>query len=392
MGNVQAMNIAYYCQHVLGVGHFHRSLEICRELARKNRVAMITGGAPLDFNEKNVSFFQLPGLAMDSDFKNLSPWDTTYSLAETKEMRLTRLWKFLTTFKPDIFLVELYPFGRKSFRFELDPILEGIRRGQFGNCYSFSSVRDILVERHNREKFEDRVVTTLNSLFDGVLIHGDEEFIPLEKTFTRLADIIIPKAYTGYVTPRPEPSDRSYFRKKIHVLPTTDLIVASIGGGGVGSELLFALVAAMELLENENIKLHIFTGPYTNEDVFENLAASTDKRITVSRFDSDFHRWLAAADVSVSMAGYNTTMNVLAVGCPALFYPFRQNQEQLMRVTELAKSLPIKVLSEADLKPELLIKHLQYQLRQKSFHSPIRLDGAERTAAQVRQWCDIRKS
>lgn len=382
------MNIAYYCQHVLGVGHFHRSLEICRELAKKDRIAMITGGAPLDFNEKSVSFFQLPGLVMDSDFNNLSPLDASYSLAETKEIRLTRLWNFLTTFRPNIFLVELYPFGRKSFRFELDPILEGIRKGQFGSCLSFSSVRDILVERHNREKFEERIVTILNSLFDGVLIHGDEQFIPLERTFTRLADITIPKAYTGYVTPRPRPTDRSDFRQKMQISPTTDLIVASIGGGGVGSELLFALVSALKLLEDKNVKLQIFTGPYASEDVFRDLSACSDNRIAVSRFGKDFSLWLAAADVSVSMAGYNTSMNVLAAGCPALFYPFRQNQEQYMRVSKLADLIPIKVLSEEDLQPELLVKHLRHQIEQKRFDSPIRLDGAEQTAKQVHRWCD----
>ena len=383
------MKIAYYCQHVLGVGHLHRSLEICRELAKQDQVTMITGGAPHNFREDNISFHQLPGLVMDGDFKNLSPCDDSCSLLQTQKVRLERLQAFLSHFRPDVFLVELYPFGRKSFRFELDPILEAIRQGQFGRCRVFSSVRDILVERHDRQKFEKRVVTTLNTFFDGVLIHGDEEFIPLEKTFTRLADITIPKAYTGYITPRHEPTDRANFREEMNIAPDTELIVASIGGGAVGSELLFALVAALKLIGDERVKLQIFTGPYTDEDVFAKLAATADNRVSVHRFTTDFPRWLAAADVSVSMAGYNTTMNILAAGCPALFYPFRQNQEQQMRVRELAKIVPVKVLEEAELQPEVLVKHLEYQLGQIRFHSPLRLDGATRTAVQVRRWCQV---
>ena len=37
------MKIVFYCQHVLGIGHFFRSLEICRALHR-HRVILVTGG------------------------------------------------------------------------------------------------------------------------------------------------------------------------------------------------------------------------------------------------------------------------------------------------------------------------------------------------------------
>lgn len=381
------MKIAYYCQHVLGVGHLHRSLTICREMAREDQVVMITGGAPHDLGEADISFQQLPGLVMDRDFKNLAPVNSSFSLAETKEKRVKKLDSFLSSFRPDVFLVELYPFGRKSFRFELDPILKDIRRGRFGDCLAFSSVRDILVERHDREKFEKRVVTTLNTLFDGVLIHGEEKFIPLQRSFSLLDEVSIPRAYTGYVAPGISLADRFYFRDEMGIAPATDLIVASIGGGSVGGELLHGVVESMKLLDEDYIKLQIFTGPYASDSLFADLSANSDERITVARFSNDFHRWLAAADVSVSMAGYNTTMNVLAAGCPALFYPFQQNQEQQMRIDELAKIVPIKILGKADLQPEVMAKHLLDQLGLIRFHSPIPLDGAARTANQVRKWC-----
>jgi predicted glycosyltransferase len=36
------MKIACYCQHVLGIGHFHRSLEICKALAVHHDTVMKT--------------------------------------------------------------------------------------------------------------------------------------------------------------------------------------------------------------------------------------------------------------------------------------------------------------------------------------------------------------
>ena len=55
----------------------------------------------------------------------------------------------------------------------------------------------------------------------------------------------------------------------------------------------------------------------------------------VSRFTSDFLSYLAAADLSVSMAGYNTCMNVLASRVPSLVWPFAQNREQRLRAEVL---------------------------------------------------------
>lgn len=380
------MKVAYYCQHVLGIGHFHRSLEICRELAEHDEVTMITGGAPVEVDEKGISFFQLPALVMDAEFKNLAPHDHGKSLSEVKEMRARTLIHFFATYQPEVFLVELYPFGRKAFRFELDPVLEGIRNKNLCNCLTLCSVRDILVERHDKDKFEKRIISTLNSLFDGVLIHGDRDFVPLDTTFSRVDDINIPLAYTGYVNPQIHLPERLSVRKTLGIDSETRQIVASIGGGGVGVELLYSLVNSMEFIKDTNVKLQIFTGPYTAQQDLEHLQSMANSSITVDSFSPNFEGWLRAADLSVSMAGYNTTMNTLAAGVPALFYPFSQNQEQRLRISKLAKLAPLKILEREDLLPQHLASFILSQLQQKRYTSPVKLDGAVQTAAHVRLW------
>jgi predicted glycosyltransferase len=380
------MKIAYYCQHVLGIGHFHRSLEICRELAKLGEVTMITGGAPVEVSEKEISFFQLPALVMDADFKNLAPYDHGQSLDEIKKTRARTLKIFFETYRPEIFLVELYPFGRKAFRFELDPVLEGIRNKDVCNCLTLCSVRDILVERHDKDKFESRVISTLNSLFDGVLVHGDKKFIPLDATFSRVNEIGIPLTYTGYVTPLPHFPERSTIRDALGIAQETRQIVASIGGGSVGVELLHALINAMRHIKDTKVKLQVFAGAYTAKKDVERLQSMENSSITVESFSPHFESWLRAADLSVSMAGYNTTMNTLAAGVPALFYPFSQNQEQRLRVSKLAKLAPLKILEQEDLLPQQLALLILSQLQNKRYTSPIRLDGAAQTAEHVQLW------
>ncbi|HID02727.1 MAG TPA: glycosyltransferase, partial [Desulfobacterales bacterium] len=45
------MKVACYCQHVLGIGHFHRSLEICKALAERHETVMILGGPDVTLPE-----------------------------------------------------------------------------------------------------------------------------------------------------------------------------------------------------------------------------------------------------------------------------------------------------------------------------------------------------
>lgn len=393
------MNIVYYCQHVLGIGHFHRSLAICRELASAHDVTMITGGAPLETAEEaQVRFFQLPGLMMDAEFNNLAPFKTAANiesekpesapatLEAIKRQRAMLLYTFFKEHSPDVCIIELYPFGRKSFRFELDPVLEAIRDGSLPGCHVFCSVRDILVERHDREKFERRVITTLNDFFDGLLIHGDQRCIALDATFSRINDITIPLAYTGYVTPRAPAASRAGVRHTLGIPESASLIVASIGGGNVGSELLLGLAEAMSHMDDPLLYLQIFTGPYIDDNDLAKLRNYSDARIRVESYTTEFMAWLTAADLSVSMAGYNTTMNVLQSGVPALLFPFRRNQEQLLRLRAMAHKAPLMMLDQQDLQPEILAGHIRTQLLQKRFYAAVNLNGAAETARLIEHW------
>ncbi|WP_369404501.1 hypothetical protein [Salidesulfovibrio brasiliensis] len=178
------MRLAFYTQHVLGMGHLFRSLEIVKALAG-HEVVMITGGAEADLPlPPYASRYQLPGLMMDADFKSFIPVDSSLSVEETFALREKRLIEFLQGFRPDVLLVELFPFGRKKFGRELIPALEAARVGAFGPCKAACSLRDILVEKDDQAKFENRVLSVLNPLFDALLVHADPQLVRLEETFS----------------------------------------------------------------------------------------------------------------------------------------------------------------------------------------------------------------
>ena len=392
------MKIFLYCQHVLGMGHFFRALEICSAL-KEHDVVLVTGGSPVDAQfPDHVREIRLPPLMMDSSFKGIYSPESGKSVEGAKSERKAFLHRYFKDEKPDLFIVELYPFGRKAFRFELDPLLEDIKYGRLPPCKVVCSLRDILVEKEDVDAYETRVVKTLNRYFDALLIHSDPEVLRLDSTFSRVRELSIPVYYTGFVSAMPDnaavlrykemkskdsmapndtmcncamacndvmaPKDSSFE----DVFSSIKTITASVGGGSVGHELLFAVVQAVELMNRSDIRLNVFTGPFMDEAHVASLKQHNCSNITIERFSSDFLNGLAASDLSISMAGYNTCMNILAAGVPALVWPFGENREQRLRAELFSRNYPIEILTNNDLTPSTLAEKIVQQLQ--SFDNP----------------------
>ncbi|MCJ7830398.1 MAG: glycosyl transferase, partial [Desulfobacterales bacterium] len=289
---------------------------------------------------------------------------------------------------PDLFLIELYPFGRKAFGFELEPLLEGIRTRRLPFARVVCSLRDILVEKKDPQGYEKRVLASINRYFDALLIHSDPRVIRLDETFTRVGEIRIPVVYTGFVTDRPAPDARRRLRAQLQISDGEQLVVASAGGGKVGEPLLAATVKAFaQVAEARRARLIVFTGPYLAKGLFSGLQRIAGRDVQILRFTPEFPAYLAAADLSVSMAGYNTCMNVLAAGVPALVWPFPQNREQRLRAERLQISGALEMLADEDLHPPALAVRMARRLAQGG-RTPSRVDleGAAHTARWLTDW------
>jgi predicted glycosyltransferase len=84
------------------------------------------------------------------------------------------------------------------------------------------------------------------------------------------------------------------------------------------------------------------------------------------------------------MGGYNTTMNILATGVPALVWPFPQNREQRLRAGRLAKEGILKLIEGEDLHPDRLAGIMDQMLATSNRSvSKFDLDGAANTARWI---------
>jgi len=382
------MKILFYCQHVLGIGHLLRAREICRALIG-HEVILVTGGPQIETTlPEHVRVVKLPGLQMDRKFKDLFSADRSVSLDQVKKKRQKKLLSVIEKERPDIFFLELFPFGRQAFRFELDPALETIRSNRLARCGVISSVRDILVEK-SKPKHERRALERLNAFFDAVLVHSDPNLITLNETFFRFDEIRIPVVHTGYIAQKPPDNARNRIRNQLGIDADDIMIVASAGGGSVGTPVLESAIHAFRHLKVVGTPyLYVYTGPYMAEHEVAYLKGlQKSNRIQIEKFTFDFLSYLAAADLSISMAGYNTTMNILATGVPALVWPFAANREQRLRAERLADRGALKLINDQDLNPRNLAGLMGQTLSRADIRkTDIDLNGAAYTAQWLAGW------
>ncbi|MGD2271391.1 MAG: glycosyltransferase [Desulfobacterales bacterium] len=381
------MKVLVYCQHIWGVGHLFRILEICKAL-REHHVVLVTGGPRVDAAlPEHVREFRLPGLMTDRNYQGLFPTDKNKTLGEVKRERQKLLYGHFIKEAPDVFVIELYPFGRRAFRFELDPILQGLRNGTLPASRVVCSLRDILVEKKDPAAYESRVVDILNRYFDALMVHADPNYVKIDETFSRITDINIKIFYTGFVTPGPAPGAGKRLRRRLGISNDEVLIVASAGGGKAGIALLKPLMAALAHTPiDAPVHLYIFTGPFMTEEEYGYLQNAAGKNVHVFRFASDFLSYLAAADLSVSMGGYNTSMNILSARVPALIWPYPGDREQGLRAQRLARIGAISVIGDEDLQPERLGVLMHQSICRKSYHTaPINLNGSLNAARWLTQ-------
>src|SRR5262245_37954351 len=121
------LRILIHVQHLLGTGHFRRAAAIGRALAEAgHEVEIASGGPPLAHPGAGAArLFQLPPMrAADGAFTAFIDEHGRPVDAEWKTRRRDALLACFTTFRPDVLITELFPFGRRQLEFELLPLLE----------------------------------------------------------------------------------------------------------------------------------------------------------------------------------------------------------------------------------------------------------------------------
>ena len=342
--------VLFYVQHLLGIGHLKRAATLTRAMTDRGlEVTIVSGGQDIPgINIGTAKLVQLPSTrATDLFFKELVDDDNRPIDGDWKERRAEALLAAYRAADAHLIMFELFPFGRRQMRFEIEPVLQDAVASNHRPVV-VSSVRDILVAQKKPERNEE-MLQRVRDFFDHVLIHGDENLIPFDRTFP-LADRIRDKLhYTGYVVDRTG-------RGAINTGQGSDEVIVSAGGGAVGADLLKVAMAARPLTKLADRTWRVMVGVTVDQAAFDDLATMAGPGIIVERSRPDFTALVTNAALSISQGGYNTVMEVLEAGTRAVIVPYAggAETEQTLRAKELARRTPIEVVAEAALSPQTL--------------------------------------
>jgi predicted glycosyltransferase len=377
---VSKPGLLFYCQHSVGMGHLVRSLALVEALAPSFDVVLLSGGAvpPEVTVPAGVRLVPLPPLGHDNGYSLVSR-DPRWTVEDAVQARVARILDELQTVEPAVLILELYPFGRRKFAFELLPLLEA-SRALPRRPIVLSSVRDILVSsRRDQARHDEQASVVANRWFDGILVHADPRFARLEDSFAPRTALTVPVHYTGFVGRRPTSGAAGERKRRVLV---------SAGGGLVGGALFAAAVEAAPVLRGElGLRTTIVAGPFLpahERDQLEKAVTGTPG-CRLLRFVPDLAREMAASAVSVSQCGYNTALDILSSVTPAVVVPYAagREDEQLRRARGLEALGAITVLEAESLTMTALAEAVRRADRTRAGRTALRLDGARRTAELV---------
>ena len=382
--------VLIHVQHLLGIGHLKRAAAIAGALrARGVHVVLASGGVPVPQVEdaiarEGVVVTRLPtARAADVHFSQVldeagRPIDDAW-----QARRRDVLLRLFTETVPDAIVTEMYPFGRRAFRFELLPLLEAAKACAKPPVIA-SSVRDILVNKAKPGRAEE-IAALVRRCYDLVLVHGDPNLIRFDETFPQTPAIADRIRYTGYVT------DRSIVAGAAD--RANGEVLISAGGGAVGFALLKAAIAARPLSREGRRPWRLITGGNLPEAEAAELAeaAARQQGLVLERFRSDFTDLLGRCRVSVSQGGYNTVLEILATRTPAVIVPFAEGEEseQTDRARLLADKGLLHLLPQGTLTPQRLAAAIDAATPPPVL--AIDLAGAARTAELILQSIEARR-
>lgn len=374
------MRILIHVQHLLGVGHLQRMLQLAAGLARSDfLVDVVSGGMPAGLPlPAGINFHQLPALrSATTNFDRLLDEQDNQIDDAWRERRRGHLLELFESIAPNALLTETFPFGRRMLRFEMLPLLE-VARAHPSCRLIVASIRDILQPKAKAGRNAE-IVSLVKRYYDHVLVHGDATLAPLAHSFA-MADAIADRiSYSGYVcqTAAAQASDAA------------DEVLVSAGGSATGLRLLQNALAARPLCSLATHRWRLRVSPSIDARDFDALRADATDGVIVERNQNDFRARLDQARLSISQAGYNTVTDILSSSTLAVLVPFAEagEVEQSLRARLLHDRGRVLALDQSRLDPPSLARAID-RASNLDTRLQVDLDGVRNSARLLRDWLD----
>ena len=378
-----------YSQDGFGLGHQRRTTLLANEFLRTCPGASVltVSDSPLGkffSSAPGHDYCKLPSVrkVAPGDWR---PVSLSSSFADVLDMRRAMLRTTVQSFRPDVLLVDHMPHGAMG---ELVPTLDMLRDESTVVVLGLRDILDAPPVVRERWRLEG-AFEAVERHYDQVLVYGSPDVFDVATEY-EWPDAARQKIqYCGYVcAPPPREVTESVRDRHPEASRNGRLVVAMAGGGADAYPLFDALLSAVpSIREAGPCHLVMVTGPFLPDERRRELAARAEGLpVDVVVSVPDPVSYAASADLVVSMAGYNTTAEILSVGTPALLVPRSgPSAEQQMRARLFAERGWVDWLRPQGLSPDTLGRAVTEALYRPWATMPVRPpDLAGRTVAARR--------
>lgn len=381
--------VAIYSQDSLGLGHLRRNIVIAGALLEATADSRV-----LLFADSPVApFFQVPDRMDHVKLPSIRKvtagyWEATrlgIDEGELIRMRVDLLSDALLDFRPNLVLVDHMPGGARG---ELIPALHVFTKA-YPQARVVLGLRDVLDDPEviKRVWERDGAYDALRQYYSRLLIYGSAELFETDRLY-QLPELRYGTHYCGYVVNRGPVRHADEIRRAVG-LPQRRYVFVSAGGGGDGHLLMRTYLQAVRLLgPGVEFGTLMAVGANAPPQVRAEMEAEArDLPVKIVPYVEHSRSHMAAADLVVCMAGYNTLSEVLFLRKKALVVPRSgPSAEQRMRSALFAQKGLIDVVDPADLSPEVLAGRLMADLDRTDYPADgegVPLDGARQAAGRL---------
>ena len=323
--------VLLYSHDTYGLGHLRRNLAIAEHLLARNphlQIVLMTGSSVADrfFAPTRLKIVQLPPV-LKVGHEEYQSRDPRWSTDLVRRSRSAIMKDTARRFKPDVFVVDHAPQGMKK---ELLPVFDVLRATSPATRIVLG-LRDVIdVPQLVRENWsETGIYETLEEVYDHIMVYGSAELFDVTALYG-LSDAVASKlTYCGYVS-------RHHYGESSRGV-SEDFVLGIAGGGGDGAEVLSATLTASAALGRRCV---VMTGPLMSEPDRQELTrqVATHPQASLVEFVADPSEMMRRARVVVTMGGYNSLCELVALQVPTIVIPrVEPRREQAIRAKIFAQ-------------------------------------------------------
>jgi pimeloyl-ACP methyl ester carboxylesterase len=198
-------------------------------------------------------------------------------------------------------------------------------------------------------------------------------------------------SFAGYVTgfDPADFADRAALRAELGYAEDEQVCIVTVGGSGVGGDLLKRVMAAFPEAKEHvpALRMIAVAGPRIDPETLPKYDG-----LEVRAYVHQLYKHLAASDLAVVQGGLTTSMELTANQRPFLYFPLRHHFEQNLHVRHrLDRYGGGRCMDFDDETPETIAVAIAETIGRKVEYRPVETDGAARAAALIAQLLEENK-